>query len=265
MSDKYINATGLRAVIDWIISKLSGKSDTSHKHTKSQITDFPTSLPANGGNADTVDNKHAADFAAASHPHAELSAENIAGQVLNLDSLTTNTTAEKGTTKRYFCPTVSAANITHRPISVNQPFMLEVENIRWANESTYITRQLYTCVSRKKQYERWCTDGAWSRWKALAPLVIYGSVTADSPKTFSYASYGEGYSIVEIKAYYDHPTAGLSNSKAVALTTDTAFERTIITYSATGTSLIFKLENGDITISAVGGSTSLGFRLTYLN
>ena len=31
---------------------------TNHKHTKSQITDFPTSLPANGGNSDTVDNFH---------------------------------------------------------------------------------------------------------------------------------------------------------------------------------------------------------------
>ena len=26
----------------------------SHKHTKSQITDFPSSMPANGGDADTV-------------------------------------------------------------------------------------------------------------------------------------------------------------------------------------------------------------------
>lgn len=26
----------------------------THKHTKSQITDFPSSLPANGGDADTV-------------------------------------------------------------------------------------------------------------------------------------------------------------------------------------------------------------------
>lgn len=33
-----------------------------HTHTKSQITDFPTSLPANGGNADTVDNFHANSF-----------------------------------------------------------------------------------------------------------------------------------------------------------------------------------------------------------
>lgn len=45
-----------------IDTKLSGKSDTGHTHTKSQITDFPTSLPANGGNADKVDNYHASDL-----------------------------------------------------------------------------------------------------------------------------------------------------------------------------------------------------------
>ena len=33
-----------------------------HQHAVSDITDFPTSLPANGGNADTVDGKHASDF-----------------------------------------------------------------------------------------------------------------------------------------------------------------------------------------------------------
>ena len=31
---------------------ISGKADKNHTHTKSQITDFPTSLPANGGTAD---------------------------------------------------------------------------------------------------------------------------------------------------------------------------------------------------------------------
>ena len=37
-------------------------STSRHTHTKSQITDFPTSLPANGGNADTVDNLHESSF-----------------------------------------------------------------------------------------------------------------------------------------------------------------------------------------------------------
>ena len=36
---------------------------TGHTHTKSQITDFPTSLPANGGNADTIGGKGVSDFA----------------------------------------------------------------------------------------------------------------------------------------------------------------------------------------------------------
>lgn len=40
-------------------SYIKGKTDSiyakvSHKHTKSEITDFPTSMPANGGNASTV-------------------------------------------------------------------------------------------------------------------------------------------------------------------------------------------------------------------
>lgn len=38
-----------------IDTKLSGKSDTGHTHTKSQITDFPTSLPANGGTANKIE------------------------------------------------------------------------------------------------------------------------------------------------------------------------------------------------------------------
>ena len=47
----------------------SGKySDLSGTPT---IPTIPASLPANGGNADTVDGKHAADFAAADHEHAE--------------------------------------------------------------------------------------------------------------------------------------------------------------------------------------------------
>ena len=37
-----------------IDTKLSGKANSSHTHTKSQITDFPNSLPANGGNSLTV-------------------------------------------------------------------------------------------------------------------------------------------------------------------------------------------------------------------
>ena len=49
-----LNENGLSHTIEKIISLLKGKSNTDHKHTKSDITDFPSSLPANGGNASTV-------------------------------------------------------------------------------------------------------------------------------------------------------------------------------------------------------------------
>lgn len=39
---------------------------SKHTHTTEDITNFPSSLPANGGNADTLDGKHASDFATAS-------------------------------------------------------------------------------------------------------------------------------------------------------------------------------------------------------
>lgn len=62
------NLDTLREIADWISTHedsasamntailanteaISGKADKSHTHTKSQITDFPTSLPANGGTA----------------------------------------------------------------------------------------------------------------------------------------------------------------------------------------------------------------------
>lgn len=52
-----------------------GAASASHSHAYSDLTGLPTiptipeSLPANGGEADTVDGKHASDFALAGHTH----------------------------------------------------------------------------------------------------------------------------------------------------------------------------------------------------
>ena len=43
-----------------------GAAPADHTHDKSDIPDFPTSLPANGGNADTLGGKKPSDFALAS-------------------------------------------------------------------------------------------------------------------------------------------------------------------------------------------------------
>ena len=67
------NLNTLKEIADWISTHedsasamntailanteaISGKADKSHTHTKSEITDFPTSLPANGGTADKANN-----------------------------------------------------------------------------------------------------------------------------------------------------------------------------------------------------------------
>jgi hypothetical protein len=43
-------------------NKVNSKANSTHTHTKAEITDLPTSLPANGGNADTVGGKSINDI-----------------------------------------------------------------------------------------------------------------------------------------------------------------------------------------------------------
>lgn len=53
--DTALSATSTNPVQNKIINTaLSGKANSSHTHSKSDITDFPASLPANGGDAATV-------------------------------------------------------------------------------------------------------------------------------------------------------------------------------------------------------------------
>ncbi len=52
----------------------TGYALIGHTHSYNDLEDrpvIPTTLPANGGNSDTVDGKHASDFAAASHTHTK--------------------------------------------------------------------------------------------------------------------------------------------------------------------------------------------------
>lgn len=56
---------------------------SEHAHEISDITDFPSSLPADGGNADTLDGKHADEFALASDiPEAYIHPENHSADMI---------------------------------------------------------------------------------------------------------------------------------------------------------------------------------------
>ena len=70
-TDATLTRPGVGAEAKAVGQALQGKAAGSHSHTRGEITDFPASLPADGGNADTVDGRHASAFAASSHSHTK--------------------------------------------------------------------------------------------------------------------------------------------------------------------------------------------------
>lgn len=192
-----------------------------------------------------------------------LKATEITGQTVNLDDIKLNESSDKSKSKRYFCASVSAQNIENRPISANEPFELSVDNIRNINTGAFNNMQRYTSVARKRTYTRWCNDGAWSAWKCDTDVVVYGSVTEDNPKTFAYTTYGEGFSVVEIEAYYDNALNPVRNRKVFALSPTASIERVMLTIS-NGSSESVTLDNGSVTMSMTG-TTALSFMIRYTN
>lgn len=192
-----------------------------------------------------------------------LKATEITEQTVNLDDIKLNESSDKSKSKRYFGASVSAQNIENRPISANEPFELSVDNIRNINTGAFNTMQRYTSVARKRTYTRWCNDGAWSAWKCDTDVVVYGSVTEDNPKTFAYTTYGEGFSVVEIEAYYDNALNPVRNRKVFALSPTASIERVMLTIS-NGSSESVTLDNGSVTMSMTG-TTALSFMIRYTN
>ena len=253
---------------------LDGKADAEHTHTVSDITDMPAYLteetdptvPA-WAKAESKPVYTAEEVGAVTPYELDskdyLKATEISGQTIDLNDITMNTASDKGKSRRYFCTSLSAQNIENRPISANEPFELLVDNIRNINTEHFNTMQRYTSVVRKRTYTRWCNDGAWSAWKCDTDVVVYGSVTEDSPKTFAYATYGEGFGVVEIEAYYDNAANPVRNRKVFALSPTASIERVMLTIS-NGSSESVTLANGTITMSMTG-TTALSFVIRYTN
>lgn len=191
-----------------------------------------------------------------------LKATEITGQVIDLNDIMLNTALDKGKSQRYFCASASAQNISNRPVSANEPFELTVDNIRYVNANAFNSVQRYTSVSRKRSYTRWCDDKTWRAWMCDTDIVIYGTVTAELPKSFEYATYGEGYNQVEIEPYYDSNTSPIRNRIVLTLTSATSYDRDVLTVGDSVEHL--KIENGTITMSLTGTKT-LSFMIKYTN
>lgn len=87
----------------------------------------------------------------------------ITGQTLDIDTLTLS----DGTihSRRFIQKTDGGAdNITNIPVA-GHPFLLEVDLIRWASTTDYITRQRFTnAANGTYSYVRYCNKGTWGNW-----------------------------------------------------------------------------------------------------
>ncbi len=191
-----------------------------------------------------------------------LKATEITGQTIDLNNIALNTASDKGKSRRYFCTSASAQNISNRPVSANEPFELTVDNIRYVNADAFNSVQRYTSVTRKRSYTRWCDDNIYRAWMCDTDIVIYGTVTAELPKSFDYATYGEGYNQVEIEPYYDNNASPIRNRIVLTLTSATFYDRDVLTVGDSVEHL--KIENGTVTMSLTGTKT-LSFMIKYTN
>ena len=69
-ANKYIHPISHAASMITGLSTVATTGNYTDLNNKPTIPTIPTSLPANGGNADTVDGKHAEDFATSTHEHS---------------------------------------------------------------------------------------------------------------------------------------------------------------------------------------------------
>lgn len=119
-------------------------NDLSNKPT------IPTTLPANGGNADTVDGKHATDFALSGY-----------GLGVALSGVTKSDSNSATITGMYY----AVSSDVHKPAGVSDGALFVM-----AYSTTWIN-QLYMDWRTNKSYRRMCTNGVWNSWEEIARIA----------------------------------------------------------------------------------------------
>lgn len=216
-----------------------GAADVSHTHTKSQITDFPHSMPASDVSAWakaaskpsygwTEITGKPGTFTPASHSHTSLAATNITGQTVDVNSYNLSSGSPQ---IQFYSEKTSggAANITNIPVT-GQPFLLKAESLRWVSATDYVSKQTFFSASAKAVYERYCSNGTWSAWLPVghfnaAPVsgrVLVSDGTAGGIKSSEYmiaASVPSGAKFTD--TVYVHPNSGAAAGTYRSVTVNT--------------------------------------------
>lgn len=134
-----------------------GKAATTHEHTKAEITDFPTKLPADGGNADTVGNWEPTKFL------KDIGAVN--STTWNIDTF--NDYSYVG----YLYLGVQGTFPTSEGYWYFQHFKTENNLYRY---------QRAKAPMANKEYERLMLNGAWQPWRDLSDATTLGGLAKDN-------------------------------------------------------------------------------------
>ena len=130
-----------------IMALIGSKADLVHTHTSAQITDFPASLPANGGNADTV---------------GGFSLDNL-GKIIN------SAIADIDNTPGFFSGFWNTATAGTKPGSYGT--LLQVANkygLPDSGKEVWVFQIAHVHGIDRPYWRRQYNNGGWSSWKQLA-------------------------------------------------------------------------------------------------
>lgn len=174
---------------------------------------IPTELPANGGNADTVDNKHASDFS----------------QIINLGDISTDTKTAIGI--QYKSTTYWCSHWTDYPAGLKDGQGIIIA-VNYKGSGTTGTDsiwclQLYICPHDSRIYKRTIIGKDVGSWVSIVDNNIVASSTASGivstgAQTFAGNKTFNGQVIPAGATAYGTPQARKLSSGTVAATWDTA-------------------------------------------
>ena len=130
-----------------------------------------------------------------------------------------------------------ANNITNIPVA-GKPFMLDVELIRWASTTDYITRQLFRNANNPaNEYVRFCTNGTWGSWTTRVFTDTHWT-------THLYAGSGTA------------ANAETTNGNTKITVADNSTVRNNVTIKGTGATTVTSDANGVITVNSTNTTYS---------
>ena len=147
---------------------------------------------------------------------------NLTGKTIDVNTYTLS--AGSPTSQHYIENTTGGAtNISNIP--VKEPFLLDVELIRYASTTDYITKQTFISATTKSTYERFCTNGTWSSWlpttrftaNPTSGQVLVADGTAGGVKTSGFTI----ASSVPSNAKFTDTTYGVATTSANGLMSST--------------------------------------------